>query len=168
MKKIKLYLKVFYTFTFLLFISLYLMSCGAMKQLGASMYASKDYFRVDNFPSIEGSAVSGATGNGIEYVYDAPINRVWPVIKQIADQMDRLSRKSVQGVELVYRPVVGFNENAYALQIGKIADPGQLGDLRGVGVNSNGHSWADEFYIKADPINGTQTKVRFTGELLNP
>ena len=134
-------------------------SCSAVRQFGSVMYAGNDYFRVEAFPAGDQTAVTGSTGKGIVCIFDAPLPRVWPSVKRAAEKMDKLSRKSVQGVTLTYRPVIAANDAAGAMQIGNIVDPGELGDLSGIGVNREGNSWADEFVVKADAISSTQTKL---------
>lgn len=141
------------------FLSILNFFCSMAKQITSGIAASSEYFRVETFPteheipSFGGALFSAAP---VELSFNQNFDRVWEMTQTVAEEVDKLSRKRISGVELIYRPVIGMKakDGVGFIIIGDIEEESDYGKpSRTVGFKDKNY-WDDKFTIKVERLGG--------------
>lgn len=138
--------------------------CNIAKQITSGIAASSEYFRVETFPteheipSFGGVIFSAAP---VELSFDQDFDRVWDITQAVANEVDKLSRKRISGLELIYRPIIGMKakDGVGFIIIGDIEEESDYGKpSRTIGFRDKNY-WDDKFTIKVESLGTKKSKV---------
>lgn len=145
-------------------------SCSTLRQFQSTLLPTSDFFRVDNLPKGDQTALPGVLGatsffkdKTIEKKFTVSYDKTWNAMKRVAMKFESLSKEKIAGGIFSNRPVIILDKEKGVIQIGKIEEPGKMGRLEGSGRfqdrTSEGYSWADEFHLKLIEISPNECKV---------